>query len=193
MAVLDPALGAAATWVYDYDATEESVAYTGASWMGETSEPGGLGLAYLESFLGKPMSDFDNDVDDSYAVRVNFDPELPLDLDHFGYLIAVDADNAGVEIAGGQAFYRVDEKADNRDWNDDGDKKDMVLVHHDLTGKFLGAVGTLNDLEQPAILTGGPGDEVGVAFLSDEAMAKKDLNKDGDKEDLVLQYALLDS
>ena len=198
IAWLDPADGNAATWDFDHckDASNPVcngvINSVGTLWMGERMERDFVLAGYQESVYGASINDpvfrskgGDKDLLDSVPTFGRF-AGSPLELDFPGPRVAVDDDNLGVVIVDGRAYYRVDEAADNTDWNGDKDKNDFVLFRTDaasVTNSFF--VGTLNSLNAPAVVGGS---EVGVAFVTDESEDGKDLNKDGDANDFVLQW-----
>jgi hypothetical protein len=66
---------------------------------------------FEESVFGGPINARDSDTNDSIPVFARFDLSDPNDFDFPGPAIAVDADNAGMVIANGTGFYRVEEAA----------------------------------------------------------------------------------
>jgi hypothetical protein len=126
-------------------------------------------------------------MDDSVPVFARFDPSNANDFDLPGPAVAVDADNMGLVISNNIAYYRVDEAADNFDWNRDGDKLDRVL--------FRTTVSTLGDSYYLSPSTDVPGPvvtadsaNVAAAFLAEESAARVDLNGDGDQNDFVVRW-----
>ena len=102
-----------------------------------------------------------------------------------GWCHATEPFNAGLVLVGDVAFVRVDEAEDERDFNEDGDRLDQVLIRHTIFP--LGGpryVATLNALPIPAVIRGA-GDT--VAFLQEEAQSGRDANGDGDATDFVLR------
>jgi hypothetical protein len=184
VAWLDPLDGNAATWTSDHS-SQANTQPAGASWLNELEGDVRIAVGFQEEVLGLPINARDNDLLDSIPVFARFDPAD--DLDFPGPAIAIDADNAGVTLAGAAALFRVEEAADNFDWNDDGDKNDRVLFRTDLaTSGQTFLVSTLNNLTRPAVVTDVA--DVGAAFLADEAAAEADLNQDGDQNDFVVRY-----
>jgi hypothetical protein len=181
---LDPLDGNAASWTTDHSPSG-GVQPAGASCLEELVGVARVAVGFQEAVLGLPINARDGDLLDSIPVFARFDPAD--DLDFPGPAIAVDADNAGVVVANGTALFRVDEAADNFDWNDDGDKTDRVLFRSDVASS--GAtffIGTLNNLTRPAVVADPL--NVGAAFLADEAAAGADLNLDGDQNDFVVRF-----
>ena len=109
-----------------------------------------------------------------------------LDFDGVGY--AIDASDMGMVIARNFAFFRVDEAADNRDYNNDGVLNDFVLFRNPLTACGPVPMATSSNIDGPVIITDGVR---GAAFLSSEAQAGLDFNGDGDTNDLVVRHFLL--
>ena len=198
VAWLDPADGNAAFWEFDHCKAVPQcpgIESVGTQWMGERMERDRFLVAFQESVFGVSINDpffrskgGDNDTLDSVPTFGLFGGS-PTELNFPGPRIAVDDDNAGIVIVEGRAFYRVDEAADNTDWNKDNDKNDMVLFRttvSTVSNSFF--LGTLNTQLAPAIAGGS---EIGVAFVSDESADLRDLNKDGDTNDFVLQWVRL--
>lgn len=197
IAWLNPDNGNSASWTFDHG-TPAGVQASGASWMGEVADRTRVGVAFQESVFGASINAArDQDTTDSVPTFVRFDPGNTNDLDFPGPAVAIDADNAGVVSVAGIALYRVDENADNFDWNGDGDRSDFVLFRtriSDLGDSF--AVSTLNSSSAPAAFIGigvGQGDSaIGVAFIADESSissgGSRDLNNDGDSNDFVVRW-----
>lgn len=183
---LDPTDGNAALWTTDHN-QGSSGGFVGATWMAELEDRSRLPIAFTESDFGGPINGRDTDTTDSVPVFARFDPTNADDLDFPGPAIATDLDNAGVVLANNVAYYRVDESADNFDWNRDGDKLDRVLYR--TTVSTLGDsffISTVADLNGPVVVTDSF--NVGAAFLADEAAARRDFNGDGDQNDFVVQW-----
>ena len=214
---IDPEEGTAATWTFQhqapspfdtvgtgiFDLAGASEPFAGASWMAEDSQSGRLGIAFQESIpAGNPnivtlnnnlncgFEQKDADSLDSIPVWADF-PGVPgfgsvLDFDGIGY--AIDASDAGIVIARGFAFFRVDEAADNRDYNNDGVANDFVLFRNPLSACAPVSMATSSNIDGPSIITDGLR---GAAFLSSEAQAGIDFNGDGDTQDLVIRFFLI--
>ncbi len=194
---LNPDSGNSASWTFDHG-TPVGTQASGTGWMGEFADRARVAVAFQESVFGSSINlARDMDTTDSVPTFVRFDPNNSSDLDFPGPAVAIDADNAGVVSVAGIALYRVDENADNFDWNGDGDKNDFVLFRtriSDLGESF--AVSTLNSSSAPAAFIGvgvGQGDAaIGVAFIADEsaisAGSSRDLNGDGDSNDFVVRW-----
>lgn len=108
-----------------------------------------------------------------------------------GYPVALEAENAGMVTGGGYGFYRVSEVAEEVDLNSDGDQADQILQRILIAGGGRVTMGTLNSFDVPAATVGGGGSPKIGAFLTQEAQigaTGKDLNKDGDKTDVVVRY-----
>src|SRR5262249_17848031 len=125
----------------------------------------------------------DNDVTDALPVWADFESGPILDFDGMGY--AVDKNNPGIEIAANFAFFRVSESDDNRDYNNDGAKDDVVLFRNPLTTCGPVPMATSSTIASQVIFT----DRLtGAAFFSSEAEAELDFNNDGDTSDIVVRY-----
>ncbi len=197
VAWLNPDSGNSASWTFDHG-TSPGIQAAGASWMGEQADRLRLGVAFQESVFGASINAArDSDTLDSVPTFVRFDPGNSSDLDFPGPAVATAANNSGLVSVAGIALYRVDENADNFDWNGDGDKNDFVLFRTRVA--TLGdsfAVSTLNSLSGPAAFIGigvGQGEQaIGVAFIADEsaisAGGSRDLNGDGDSNDFVVRW-----
>ena len=111
------------------------------------------------------------------------------DLDFPGENVAVQRGNAGMQIAQEFAFYRVDERDDNRDWNDDGDRGDLVLFRTNINTGASRFLGTSSDVIGPALEVGDDARGiVGGVQIADESMARRDFNDDGDENDFVVRF-----
>jgi hypothetical protein len=194
---LDPSAGASAQWTFDHNAGAAGFQGAGARWMGEQPDRTRVGAGFQESVFGNRINARDTDTTDSVPTFVRFDPGNASDLDFPGPAIAIDEDNAGIVTGAGIALFRVDENADNFDWNSDGDRNDFVLFRTRVTtlADTL-AVSTLNSLSAPAAFfdlgLGQGATAIGAAFLADESAISagnaRDLNADGDTNDLVLRW-----
>lgn len=211
VAWLDPAQGTGATWHFSHQSTSvpsfgtgvfdtdgDSEPFAGTSWLAARPVSGRLGVTFLEEVPGTNPDvgslntnldcDFvqkDPDKIDALPVWADFESGPVLDWDGVGY--AVDPDDAGIVIAGGFAFFRVNELDDNRDYNADGDENDLVLFRNPLTTCGPVPMATSSLIGGEAITTDG---ERGAAFLSSESQAGVDFDGDGDTTDLVVRYFL---
>lgn len=190
VAWLNPDSGNSATWTFDHG-TQAGIQATGTRWMGEQPGRTRVGVGFMESVFGAPINGRDTDTTDSMPAFARFDPGNANDFDFPLTAIGIDEDNAGILITAGVALYRVDEAADNFDWNNDGDKLDFVLFRTNVsTGLDNFAVSTLNTFQGPAAFYGSGA--VGVAFIADESMistgSNRDLNGDGDPNDYVVRW-----
>jgi hypothetical protein len=87
------------------------------------------------------------------------------------------------------AFYRVDEAADSRDWNGDGDETDFILFRTSLTSGTSQAMGVLNGtLDRLAVDLDEIGNPTGAAFLADENIDGVDYNGDTTTTGYVVRY-----
>jgi hypothetical protein len=93
----------------------------------------------------------------------------------------------GHRPAGAYAYFRVSEADDNRDYNADGAKNDVVVIAQPADHVRSGADGHVDSLTSPVITTG----DRAAAFQSSESQAGIDFNDDGDTTDLVVRYFLL--
>lgn len=190
VAWIDPNAGVP-TWVFDHG-TQPAVQAAGASWMLDRPARDRLLVAFQESVINLAINTGDNDKTDSVPTFVQFDSAVSNDLDFPGPAVAVPATNPGIVLAGGYAMYRVDESADNRDWNGDNVKDDFVLFRTNVSSNFSSLIGfetraTANNLSGDAIQSSGG---LGAAYLADESMAGADLNKpvDGRSDGYVVTW-----
>ncbi len=172
--------------------------YAGASWMASDEQSSRLGVAFQEEVPGtNPLvPSLNNNLDcgvvlkdtdrtDSLPVWADFEFGPVLDFDGVGF--ALDPVDPGIVIAGGQAFFRVDEAADSIDHNRDGVLDDRVLMRNPLVTCGPNVLATLSSLSGPAVVTDG---ELGAALVASESAAGEDYNKDGDTNDLVVRFFL---
>ena len=118
------------------------------------------------------------------AAWIHFEPE-GLIIPGIGF--SVDEFNMGGVFAGGNLFFRMDEAADDTDYNNNGLKTEVVLTRNPVgaAGCSPKAIGTLHNLVKPAIFS----DNVrGGVFMTDEKEALVDVNMDGDEDDFVLRW-----
>lgn len=172
-------------WVFDHNPANAGVQAAGADWLDERPQRDYVLATFLESVVGVSLNPSgDDDILDSLATLGRFDS--PTDLDFPGPPVASMPGNAGIVIANGFAFFRVDEADDDRDWNGDGDKFDSLLFRtNPATLQNTNALAVLNDLPRAAVEAGGT---IGVAFVASEPMAGIDFNGDGDSADYVLRW-----
>jgi hypothetical protein len=175
--------------------------FVGATWMQETPDRARLDVALQEEVEGininshvPPVGGEDLDTNDSVPTFADFGGS-PVRLAFPGVAIALDEDNAGIVLARNFAFYRVDEAADSRNWNQpgDSDETDFILFRTSLVQGTSGSMGPMNSIPgRPAIdVNPDESSPFGGAFLADEAMqggSGTDMNGDGDADDLVLSY-----
>ena len=179
------------TWVFDHG-TQSGFQAAGASWVTDRANRDRLLVAFQESVINLAINTGDNDKTDSTPVFSRFDPANSNDLDFPGPAVAVAATNPGLVIADEYALYRVDEAADNRDWNGDNVKDDFVIFRTNVSTNFSSLIGfenkaTANNLSGPAVVSSGG---LGAAFVADESMAGIDLNKpvDGRADGYVITW-----
>jgi hypothetical protein len=184
VAWVDPSVGTTAAWTFDHSPSGGNQP-AGTDWMTERPQRDRLLVSFQEAPLGLSINTGgDDDKLDSAPSFAHFASTDNLDFP--GPPVATDIGNAGIVLANEFGFYRVDEAADNRDWNTDTDKTDFVLFRttvSNLQGSSF--LGVLNDLPIPAVFNSGT---IGAAFVSNEAMAGTDFNNDGDMTDLVLRW-----
>ena len=132
-----------------------NVQAAGASWIAERAARDRFLVSFQESVFGGSINTGgDADLLDSSPTFPRFDPADVNDLDFPGPAVAVNAANPGIEMANNVGFYRVDEAADNRDWNGDNVKNDQVLFRTSLSNNFSKFVGVLNNLPGSSIAGG---------------------------------------
>lgn len=171
-------------------------AYVGASWMNETRDRGRLGLALQEAVGGVSLNPGttanpgDNDLLDSIPTFPVFSGAGVLTFP--GVKIAVDPGNPGIVVTRGLGYYRTSESADSRDWTGDGDENDRVLFRFTIARGTTNINGTSNSVTRNSIdVDVDTGSPACAAFLTDESLqgaTGSDINGDGDKTDLVVQY-----
>lgn len=186
VAWLNPADGNSAQWISDHSPSP-GFQCGGSSWMGELKDRVRVPIGFEESVFGAPINGRDTDLLDSVPVFSRFDPSNANDFDFPGPGVAVDADNVGTVISNNIAYYRVDEAADNFDWNKDGDKLDRVLFR--TTVSTLGDsyyLSPSSDVPGPVVVADSA--NVAAAFLAEESAARVDLNGDGDQNDFVVRW-----
>jgi hypothetical protein len=171
------------------------LSFAGGSWMREKQDRTRLNVAFMESINGinindhnPPVAGEDTDTNDSVPTFAYFPNSGSLS--YPGVAIAVSLANAGMIIGRDTAFYRVDEAADSRDWNGDGDETDFILFRTSLTQGVSNSMGPLNGLTRLAVDLDENGSPSGAAFIADESMqgAGEDYNHDGDTNDYVVRY-----
>lgn len=183
---IDPLDGNSALFTFDHG-SGTGFQPAGTAWMSERESRDRALIAFQEKVANLALNSSDTDKLDSAPSFARFDPLDLDDLDFPGPAIAVADDNAGIVIQNGFAFYRVDEAADNRNWNGDSDKLDFVLFRSELAN--LGNtnfVATLSDLDRPAVVSDSG--NIGAAFIALESSVNVDFNADGDTNDFVLRW-----
>lgn len=183
-------LGTDLVWNYQLVDPEGGLVTVGAAWMGSEGAVDRLGIGLEESVVDQNLNNGcgatpkDSDKDDQVAAWLHFEA-AGLVVPGVGF--ATQPFNSGITFAGGNAFFNVDELSDDSDYNGDGDKLDQILVRNPLgsIGCAPKAMGTMSSTLGLSLTS----DNVrGGVFLADEADAKFDFNKDGDKSDLVLRW-----
>lgn len=170
--------------------------FVGASWVAEERTRSRLNVALEEKVggvsinTGTPSAPGDNDILDSIPTFAVFSTATTLTFP--GVKIAVEPGNPGIADVRGLGYYRVGEAADNRDWTGDGDKNDQVVFRSSFTSGLSSINGVSNTLNRPVIeFNAEEATPACVAILSDETKqgaAGSDINNDGDRTDIVLQY-----
>jgi len=199
VAWLDPRDGSATTWTFEHESSNPNFGtglsgepYAGASWFAPMADEGRLGIGFQESVPGINLNNFtlgcdaftkDNDETDSLPVWMDFEAGPTLDFDGLGF--SVEADAVGLVVSRGWVFFRVDEAADNVDWNEDGDMNDVVVFRNPVASCLPRVLATAHPQETDAVFTD---DRRGAAFYSSEFSAGEDLNGDGDANDTVLRH-----
>ena len=195
---LDPTDGFSALWTFEHESSSNPShgtgipgrPFAGASWMAPDEEVGRLGIGFQEAVPNTDLNDDgpcllgqkDRDAIDTLPVWADFEGDV-LDFDGLGFALV--ADNCGIVIARNWAFFRVSESADATDYNGDGDMNDTILGRNP-TGTCDPVLMSVSNTEDgPAIATDG---DRGGAFLASEFLAGRDLNGDGDTNDLVVRY-----
>lgn len=200
VAWLDPGDGNSAKWEFDHTGPGQGgISAVGTGWFDVLEGVSDrVGVAFPEAFFlnqnGNPLDiNGDGDTLDSVPTFMRFNSSGN-ELDFPGPAVAVAAANAGIAISGNIGFYRVDEAADDRDWNQDGDETDFVLFRTTVsTLQNSVFISTLNNLAMPAVAVPDPSSApVAVAFLADEAAQTEDFNNDGDTNDHVLRWFRVD-
>jgi hypothetical protein len=191
VAWLDPAISTGSfpqdKWTFDHNASAANVQAAGAAWLAERAQRDRALVSFQESVFGQSINvGGDNDTLDSSPTFPLFDPGNATDFDFPGPAVAVLAINPGIAIANNVAFYRVDELADNRDWNGDNVKNDEVLFRTSLSNNFSKLVGVLNNLVGSSIAPGTS--TIGAAFVVDETMANFDFNGDGQIQGFAVRW-----
>ncbi len=186
LAWIEPARGNGAFWRFRFGFDPDF--RIALDWLGEDPKREFLSVGTLEEENG-PFTDGDDDAIDTFPTFLTFN-RSETDLEVRPTPIAIHADNGGIVIFDDYGFYRVDERADNRDWNDDGDLGDMVLFRTNLNTGTRSYLSVLNAVSRPAVARSDlPGDEQTIAFVVSESMADRDFNDDGDKNDWVVRHS----
>jgi len=184
VAWLDPQ-DANPVWTFDHG-TNGGTAWVTATWMSELPLHTRLGVAFAESSNNADLNE-DGDVLDSVPTFADLTGTPPR-LGFPGFERAVVPDNAGISLANGWGFYRVDEAADGRDLNGNGNQDDILLVRSNLTSGLSYLMGALNSLPRPAVESEPDGTGLSGAYLFDERIIGSNLNGDSDAQDLVVRY-----
>ncbi len=163
--------------------------FGGATWMKESASRLRLLVAVPEDIEGVNLNSLgaDTDTNDSVPAFLVFNSTPRLVFPFVRY--ATEADDPGILLAAGYAFYRISESADTTDWNADGDSSDHVLLRTFLDTGVTNYMGVASNVSRPAIDV-DPLDPVpdGGTFVTSETSAGSDLNVDGDTGDFVLRW-----
>jgi hypothetical protein len=180
-----------APWQYVH-----SGSYVGASWMAEERTRARLNVALEEKVYGVSLNPGsatapgDLDLLDSIPTFAVFTTATTLAFP--GVKIAVEPGNAGIVDTRGFAFYRVSESSDNRDWTGDGDKNDQIVWRTSFSQGISSINGVSNTILRPVIeFNAEEATPACAILLSDETKQGPfgtDLNLDGDRTDIVLQF-----
>lgn len=154
--------------VWDFTHSSGNNAFVGASWLGEEPDHARVEIALQEAVNGSTLNPGgDGDALDSvptFAVFSGSNLVFP------GVAVAVQQSNAGITALDNFGFFRVDEAADNRDWNGDGDKNDIVLMRVSFSQSTTAVMGTLlQGLNGPVIPVQFGVTQNGGAFVFNEA------------------------
>lgn len=179
---------------FDFTHTGGGV-HVGTTWMRPSPTGDRLCVAITERVVGRSLNDAQegaaSDELDSIPTFAFFSGST---LGFPGPGVAVKANDAGLSSARVNGFYKVDEAADNFDWNGDGDKLDLVVRQSQLSIGSSRGMGTASGVAnaEAADYGGSPNGPSVAMFLTDEAMAGGDLNGDGDATDLVVRWFRFD-
>lgn len=159
--------------------------FFGATWMDDL-----FGRTRMMAAISEDVSgDLNGDLDalDSVPTFPDFVPGPRLNFS--GATVAVDPTNPGALLIEGITYFRVLEVTDQRDWNNDGDIGDTVLIRLFESVGSPEYVSVLNNLPRPAVdfAPTETAPNAGV-FVVQESMAGEDYNGDGDLGDFVLRY-----
>lgn len=184
VAWLDPQ-DASPVWTFDHG-LDGGTSWVTATWMSELPLHTRLGVAFAESSNGVDLNG-DGDVLDSVPTFADLSGTPPR-LGFPGFERAVVPDNAGISLANGWGFYRVDEAADGRDLNGNGNEDDILLVRSNLTSGLSYLMGALNSLPRSAVESEPDGIGLSGAYIFDERIIGSNLSGDSDAQDLVVRY-----
>lgn len=196
---IDPALGAAATWMFDRNGNPVTSAVLGVSSLSENRDRDRLLVGVNELAYGKKLNPKDSDLADTVPAVVRFATSNPNALKIQLLKAALDGNgNGGVVQVGKYLLFRVDEAADTRDWNKDTFGTQM-LVRGRIDNGQMRLTSPHNQFGTDAVITDGA---YGAAFLAQEAVtvqtqfgnvtvAVRDFNKDGDFADSVVRWVRL--
>lgn len=191
LAKLDPS-SANPRWIFDQSAGSDF--FVGPTWMRKTDEGDRLLVSMSETVLRLPLNAGDSDLADVVPAFAVADPLDSGDIDFPGPPVAAVVDEPGITIGGDVALFRASEIFDDRDWNRDGDKRDVVLLAARLDDlERVRFVATLMnnpvDGSPPLLATaGGNTGTTGAAFVASEAGENRDFNADGDRDDFVVRW-----
>jgi hypothetical protein len=184
----------ATTNQFDFTHTGGGV-HVGTTWMRPSPTGDRLCVAITERVAGVPLN----------AGQEGGTPDLLDSIPTFAFFsgstlgfpgpgVAVKADDAGISSARVNGFYKVDEAADDFDWNGDGDKLDLVVRQSQLSigsSRHMGTASAIAEAEA-ADYGGSPNGPSVAMFVTDEVMLDGDLNGDGDATDKVVRWFRFD-
>ncbi len=196
LAWLDPRDGAAAAWTYSHSVP--GAGFVGTDYM-TASRSGDRLLATIdENVTGFSLNAGDPDIADVVPAFARFDPFQPSgDLDFPGPAVAAVTGDALLRMVNRSAVYQVNENEDRKDWNEDGDRNDVVLVRTsvDVPSSTVFVITVIStDASNTNTFTVVPRIEFtdsGVLLLTNEGPFGEDINFDGDLSDFVMQFVSL--
>jgi hypothetical protein len=168
----------------------------GVTWMTTDIQTNNRNLmAIEESVTGIDQND-DGDLLDSFPTFPKVQSGSVLTFP--GIALAVSSTNAGIVTAAGVGYFRVSEAAHGgTDFNADGDATDFTLRRVVLTTSEPSVhMGTLNSLARPAVqFDSESAPKFGVMLFQEsmQGLSGTDINNDGDANDFVPRYFLIDN
>jgi hypothetical protein len=153
---------------WDFTQSGSNNAFVSASWLGQQPDRSRLDAGLQEIVQATSLNPGgDSDILDSVPTFGVFNGSNMI---FPGVAVAVEKNNAGIAAVNNYGFFRVDEASDNRDWDGDGDKADVVLMRVSFTQSTTAVMGTvIPGLPGPAIPVLFQEPQNGGAFLFNEA------------------------